>query len=70
MWARFSFYGMQALWFLSTALGTSLAGVFASRWSPEGQASCFGVLEAVVIALAVVLAVVAKPVHRLMSGVD
>ncbi|WP_206690366.1 peptide MFS transporter [Quadrisphaera sp. INWT6] len=58
-----------ALWFLSTALGTALAGVFAGRWSPEGQAGYFTVLGLVAVALAVLLALVAKPVRRLMSGV-
>ena len=61
---------MVALWFLSTALGSALAGVFAGNWTPEGQAGYFGVLGLVAIALAVVLALVARPVHRLMSGVD
>lgn len=61
---------MVALWFLSTALGTALAGVFAGRWTPEGQAGYFTVLGLVAVALAVVLALVARPVRRLMSGVE
>jgi POT family proton-dependent oligopeptide transporter len=61
---------MVALWFLSTALGTALAGVFAGQWSPEGQAGYFTVIGLVAVALAVLLALVARPVRRLMSGVD
>ncbi|WP_439653571.1 peptide MFS transporter [Quadrisphaera setariae] len=60
---------MVALWFLSTALGSALAGVFAGNWTPEGQAGYFSVLGLVAIALAVALALVAGPIHRLMSGV-
>ncbi|TNM67105.1 peptide MFS transporter [Streptomyces sp. NP160] len=61
---------MVALWFLSTALGSALAGVFAGNWTPEGQAGYFSALGLVAIGLAVVLALVARPIHRLMSGVD
>lgn len=60
---------MVALWFLSTAIGTSLAGVLAGNYTVEGQTTYFGVLGGVAIVFGVVLAVAAPGISRLMSGV-
>ena len=60
---------MVALWFLSTAIGTSLAGVLAGNYTVSGQSTYFGVLGGVAIALGVVLAAATPVIRRLMSGV-
>ena len=60
---------MVALWFLSTAIGTSLAGVFAGAYDPADQVPYFGTLGGVAVVLGVVLALAAPVIRRLMSGV-
>jgi POT family proton-dependent oligopeptide transporter len=60
---------MVSLWFLSSAIGTALAGQLASGWSVESQATYFGVLGAVAVALGLVLALATPAIRRLMSGV-
>jgi len=60
---------MVALWFLSTAIGTSLAGVFAGEYDPANQSAYFGTIGGVAVVLGVVLALAAPFVRRLMPGV-
>jgi POT family proton-dependent oligopeptide transporter len=60
---------MVALFFLSVALGTALSGTLAGYYSADREAPYFGVLGAVAIVLGLALAVAAKPISRLMSGV-
>ena len=61
---------MVALYFLSIALGTALAGTLAGFYDPEAESPFFiwiG-LASVVTGVAVMLA--SRPIHRLMAGVD
>jgi POT family proton-dependent oligopeptide transporter len=60
---------MVALFFLSVALGTSFSGVLAGYYSADAEAAYFGVLGGVAIVLGIVLALISRPVRRLMSGV-
>ncbi|MRG59755.1 MFS transporter [Agromyces sp. CFH 90414] len=60
---------MVALFFLSVALGTSIAGLLAEFYTVVNEATYFGVLGAIAIVLGAGLAVGARPVLRLMSGV-
>jgi POT family proton-dependent oligopeptide transporter len=60
---------MVALWFLSTAIGTSLAGVFAGQYDPSSQVPYFGTLGGIAVVLGVVLALATPLIRRLMSGV-
>ncbi len=60
---------MVALWFLSTAIGTSLAGVFAGKYDPSTQTAYFGTLGGIAVVLGVVLALATPVIRRLMSGV-
>ena len=60
---------MVSLWFLSTAIGTALAGELAGSCSADSQGTCVGVLGAVAVGLGVVLALATPAIRRLMSGV-
>jgi POT family proton-dependent oligopeptide transporter len=60
---------MVSLWFLSTAIGTALAGQLAGSYSEDSQATYFGVLGSIAVVLGLVLALVTPAIRRLMSGV-
>jgi proton-dependent oligopeptide transporter, POT family len=60
---------MVALNFLSVALGTAMSGVLAKFYDPTNEVPYFGIIGAVAIVLAVALALSAKPILKLMSGV-
>jgi POT family proton-dependent oligopeptide transporter len=60
---------MVALFFLSVALGTALSGTLAGYYSPDRETAYFGILGAIAIILGLALAIAAKPISRLMSGV-
>jgi POT family proton-dependent oligopeptide transporter len=60
---------MVALFFLSVALGTALSGTLAGYYSADRETAYFGILGAIAIILGLALAIAAKPISRLMSGV-
>ncbi len=60
---------MVALFFLSVALGTAASGTLARYYSEEREAAYFGILGLVAIAIGAALALAARPIVRLMSGV-
>jgi POT family proton-dependent oligopeptide transporter len=60
---------MVALWFLSTAIGTALAGQLAGFYDVDDQGAYFGLLGAIAVVLGGLLAAVAPAIRRLMSGV-
>jgi POT family proton-dependent oligopeptide transporter len=60
---------MVALYFLSVALGTSLAGWLAGFYDPDDEVPYFTVLGLIAAALGVALWLAAKPVLALMRGV-
>ena len=60
---------MVALFFLSVALGTAIAGQLASLYNPDDEVPYFTTLGLIAIAIGVLLLVSAKPVLRLMRGV-
>ena len=60
---------MVALFFLSVALGTAIAGWLAEFYSLENEGVYFGVLGAIAIVFGVALAVGSRGVLKLMSGV-
>jgi POT family proton-dependent oligopeptide transporter len=60
---------MVALFFLSVALGTAMSGVLAKLYSTEHESAYFGVIGGVALVLGGVLALAARPIRRLMSGV-
>ncbi|WP_255681453.1 peptide MFS transporter [Agromyces cavernae] len=60
---------MVALFFLSVALGTSIAGQLAEFYTVVNEATYFGVLGAIAIVLGAALWLARKPVLRLMAGV-
>lgn len=64
-------YGAQmvALFFLSVALGTSVAGALAEYYSKDSEPTYFGLLGAGAIALGVVMALLTPAVRRLMNGI-
>jgi POT family proton-dependent oligopeptide transporter len=61
---------MVALYNLSVALGTALAGSLAGFYSAENEGTYFGVLGAVTIGIGVVMLLVSKPIHKAMKGID
>ena len=60
---------MVALYFLSVALGTAMAGQLAKLYSPETEGIYFGVIGGVAVAIGVVLALMSPWVLRMMRGV-
>ena len=60
---------MVALFFLSVALGTAVSGRLAEWYLTVPETLYFGVLGGIAIVLGVALALMARPVLRLMSGV-
>jgi POT family proton-dependent oligopeptide transporter len=61
---------MVALFFLSIALGTAISGRLAEWYTTVNETVYFGVLGAIAIVLGILLALIARPVLRLMSGVS
>jgi POT family proton-dependent oligopeptide transporter len=60
---------MVALFFLSVALGTAVSGQLAKWYESAPEGLYFGVLGGIAILIGALLAVFARPVLRLMSGV-
>ncbi|GAB3586771.1 peptide MFS transporter [Leifsonia lichenia] len=60
---------MVALYFLSVALGTAMAGQLAKLYEPATEGIYFGVIGGVAIAIGVVLALLSPWVLKLMRGV-
>jgi proton-dependent oligopeptide transporter, POT family len=60
---------MVALFFLSVALGTALAGALAKYYNPAHEAPYFGLLGGVAILLGAGLAVLSPVIKRYMEGV-
>ncbi|MFF1635828.1 peptide MFS transporter [Leifsonia sp. NPDC058248] len=60
---------MVALYFLSVALGTAMAGQLAKLYTPETEGVYFGIIGGVAVAIGVVLALISPWVLRMMRGV-
>ena len=60
---------MVALFFLSIALGTAMAGVLAGYYSDQTQVTYFSILGGIAIVVGVALFLLKKPIERLMEGV-
>lgn len=60
---------MVALFFLSVALGTAIAGSLAKLYDPADQVPYFSTIGAVAIAMGIALLLAVKPVLALMRGV-
>jgi POT family proton-dependent oligopeptide transporter len=60
---------MVALFFLSVALGTAIAGLLGSLYTQLPEAAYFGVLGVIAIVLGLALLAGSSPVLRLMKGV-
>ncbi|GGC77668.1 MFS transporter [Tersicoccus solisilvae] len=60
---------MVALFFLSVALGSSMAGILAGHYDPTNEAPYFAVIGGVCIVVGVLLGLAIKPIRKLMSGV-
>ncbi len=61
---------MVALYFLSIALGTALAGSLAGYYNPTDEAPFFLWVGAASVVTGVVVMAFTKPIHKLMAGVD
>lgn len=60
---------MVALYFLSVALGTSIAGWLAGFYDPRNEVPYFTILGAIAVVLGIALLLATKPVLALMRGV-
>ncbi|WP_347977109.1 peptide MFS transporter [Microbacterium sp. ProA8] len=60
---------MVALYFLSIALGTAIAGWLAQFYDPENEVPYFTILGGIAIVLGLALLAAAKPVLKMMRGV-
>jgi POT family proton-dependent oligopeptide transporter len=60
---------LVALFFLSVALGSAVSGLLAEWYASVNESLYFGVLGGIAILLGLMLALVARPVLRLMGGV-
>lgn len=61
---------MVALYFLSIALGTALAGTLAGFYDPDAESPFFIWIGLASVVTGVVVMLASKPIHRLMAGVD
>jgi proton-dependent oligopeptide transporter, POT family len=61
---------MVALYFLSIALGTALAGILAGYYDATDEAPFFISIGLASVITGVVVMLASKPIHRLMAGVD
>lgn len=61
---------MVGLYFLSIALGTALAGTLAGYYDPSSESPFFVWVGLASVVTGVVVMAAAKPIHRLMAGVD
>jgi POT family proton-dependent oligopeptide transporter len=61
---------MVGLYFLSIALGTALAGTLAGYYDESNEAPFFIWVGLASVVTGVVVMLAAKPIHRLMAGVD
>lgn len=61
---------MVALYFLSIALGTALAGTLAGFYDENNEAPFFIWIGLASVVTGVVVMLASKPIHRLMAGVD
>jgi POT family proton-dependent oligopeptide transporter len=60
---------MMGVWFLSNAFGNKLAGLAAGFFSTMPLETLFGVVAGILLASAVVMFVLVKPIRRLMGDV-
>lgn len=60
---------MMALYFFSVGLGTAMSGVLAKYYDAESEATYFGIIGAVAVAVGVVVWALAPRISRLMEGV-
>jgi POT family proton-dependent oligopeptide transporter len=60
---------MMGVWFLSNAFGNKLAGWAAGFFSTMPLVTLFGTVAGIVLAAAILLTLLLKPIRRLMSGV-
>ncbi|MFC0222712.1 MFS transporter, partial [Nocardioides zeicaulis] len=61
---------MVALYFLSIALGTALAGVLAGYYDETDEGPFFIWVGLASVVTGVVVMLASKPIHKLMAGVD
>ncbi len=61
---------MVALYFLSIALGTALAGTLAGYYDEDAEAPFFIWVGLAAVVTGVVVMLASKPIHKLMAGVD
>ncbi|MCF6378543.1 peptide MFS transporter [Nocardioides KLBMP 9356] len=61
---------MVALYFLSIALGTALAGTLAGYYNPDDESPFFIWIGLASVVTGVVVMLASKPIHKLMAGVD
>jgi POT family proton-dependent oligopeptide transporter len=61
---------MVALYFLSIALGTALAGTLAGYYDEDAEAAFFIWVGLAAVVTGVVVMLASKPIHKLMAGVD
>jgi len=61
---------LMGVWFLSISVGNYLGGRTASLYESLDLPSLFGVVAAVALAAAVVMALLVKPVKKMMGGVN
>ena len=60
---------MVALYFLSIAFGTAMAGKLAGHYDPDHETGYFLVLGAVAVATGLLVLLLTRPIARLMAGV-
>jgi POT family proton-dependent oligopeptide transporter len=60
---------MMGIWFMSIALGNVLAGKVAGQFTSFPLPQIFGLVTATTVGAGLILALLIKPIRRLMSGV-
>jgi POT family proton-dependent oligopeptide transporter len=60
---------MMGIWFMSISLGNLMAGLVAGQFAKLPLPQLFGAVMATTIGAGLVLALLIKPIRRLMGGV-
>jgi POT family proton-dependent oligopeptide transporter len=58
---------VMGVWFLATAVGNFLAGSAASVYETVPLPTLFGIVTAIALAAAVILALMIKPIRRMLE---
>jgi POT family proton-dependent oligopeptide transporter len=61
---------MMSMWFLSSAVGSALNAQFVGLYTANNEVTYFAAFGGVAVLLGILLVFLARPVHKMMQGVN